>query len=29
MWLWTENTAGLFADYNPAVKCAKPTPMPS
>jgi hypothetical protein len=29
MWLWTENAAGLFADFNPAVKCATPTPMPS
>lgn len=29
MWLWTENAAGLFADFNPAVKCAIPTPMPS
>lgn len=21
MWVWTRNTAGLFADWNPAVKC--------
>ena len=21
MWVWTENSAGLFADYNPGVKC--------
>jgi hypothetical protein len=21
MWTWTENPAGLFADYNPAVAC--------
>lgn len=21
MWVWTENPAGLFADYNPAVVC--------
>lgn len=21
MWVWTENSAGLFADYNPSVKC--------
>jgi hypothetical protein len=21
MWAWTTNSAGLFADYNPAVKC--------
>jgi hypothetical protein len=21
MWAWTENSAGLFADYNPGVKC--------
>ena len=21
MWAWTENPAGLFADYNPAVAC--------
>lgn len=21
MWIWTENSAGLFADWNPAVKC--------
>ena len=24
MWAWTENSAGLFADYNPAVGCPKP-----
>ena len=24
MWVWNENTAGLFADYNPAVKCPAP-----
>lgn len=29
MWLWTENSAGLFADFNPLVKCEQPTPMPS
>jgi hypothetical protein len=23
MWTWTENPAGLFADYNPAVACPK------
>lgn len=23
MWAWTENPAGLFADYNPAVGCPK------
>jgi hypothetical protein len=23
MWAWTENPAGLFADYNPAVACPK------
>ena len=22
MWVWTPNKAGLFADWNPAVKCA-------
>jgi len=21
MWIWTENPAGLFADYNPLVRC--------
>lgn len=21
MWVWTDNPAGLFADYNPAVAC--------
>lgn len=21
MWVWRENTAGLFADWNPAVRC--------
>ena len=21
MWVWTKNSAGLFADWNPAVKC--------
>jgi hypothetical protein len=21
MWVWTNNSAGLFADWNPAVKC--------
>ena len=21
MWVWTQNKAGLFADWNPAVKC--------
>ena len=21
MWIWTENSAGLFADYNPSVRC--------
>lgn len=21
MWAWTENSAGLFADWNPSVKC--------
>jgi hypothetical protein len=21
MWIWNENTAGLFADWNPAVRC--------
>ena len=21
MWIWTPNSAGLFADWNPAVKC--------
>ncbi len=21
MWVWTPNTAGLFADWNPAVRC--------
>jgi hypothetical protein len=25
MWVWTENRAGLFADYNPAVKCPEGT----
>jgi hypothetical protein len=29
MWLWTENSAGLFADFNPAVKCEKPIPLPT
>lgn len=24
MWAWTENSAGLFADWNPAVKCPAP-----
>lgn len=24
MWVWNENPAGLFADYNPAVKCPAP-----
>lgn len=28
MWLWTENSAGLFADFNPAVRCETPVPMP-
>ena len=23
MWVWTENPAGLFADYNPAVACPR------
>jgi hypothetical protein len=21
MWVWRENAAGLFADWNPAVRC--------
>jgi hypothetical protein len=29
MWAWTENSAGLFADFNPAVKCENPVPFPS
>lgn len=24
MWVWNANTAGLFADYNPAVHCREP-----
>ena len=24
MWIWNENSAGLFADWNPAVKCPAP-----
>ncbi len=26
MWAWTPNSAGLFADYNPAVKCPSGAP---
>ena len=29
MWAWTPNTAGLFADFNPAVKCENAVPFPS
>ena len=24
MWLWTDNASGIFADWNPAVKCPAP-----
>ncbi len=26
MWVWTENPAGLFADWNPAVQCRERRP---
>jgi hypothetical protein len=29
MWAWRENSAGLFADWNPAVQClADSTALP-
>ena len=28
MWIWKENPAGLFADWNPEVKCPTPSMTP-